>query len=81
MCVVQGDVLLPSCGRSFGVSTIYGALHNCWPDVWCLICAGPTQKKAPKGSKRKTRQARALEQVASTKKAPRSFLDLLQEVK
>jgi len=39
----------------------------------------PTQKKAPKGSKRKTRQARALEQVASTKKAPRSFLDLLQE--
>lgn len=39
----------------------------------------PTQKKTPKGSKRKTRQARALERVASTKKAPRGFLDLLQE--
>lgn len=39
----------------------------------------PPQKKTPKGSKRKTRQARAQERVASAKKAPRNFLDLLQE--
>lgn len=40
----------------------------------------PHPKKQAKGSKRKTRQAKALERVASIKKAPRSFLDLLQEV-
>ncbi|CAK9219572.1 unnamed protein product [Sphagnum troendelagicum] len=39
----------------------------------------PHPKKQAKGSKRKTRQAKALERVASIKKAPRSFLDLLQE--
>lgn len=44
-------------------------------------CTGFTQKKTPKGSKRKTRQTKALERVASTKKAPRNFLDLLQEVR
>ncbi|KAJ4875221.1 SWR1 complex subunit 6 [Raphanus sativus] len=36
---------------------------------------GYLQKKQPKGSKRKTRQAKALE----ARKAPKSFTDLLQE--
>jgi hypothetical protein len=40
----------------------------------------PHPKKQAKGSKRKTRQAKALERVALIKKAPRNFLDLLQEV-
>ncbi|KAJ7534935.1 hypothetical protein O6H91_12G011000 [Diphasiastrum complanatum] len=40
---------------------------------------GFSQKKAPKGSKRKTRQAKALERLGNTKKAPRTFLEMLHE--
>eukprot|EP00249_Psilotum_nudum_P001626 c14235_g1_i2 orf=175-723(+) len=39
-----------------------------------------SQKKQPKGSKRKTRQAKALEKLESARKLPRSFLEVLQEL-
>jgi hypothetical protein len=55
-------------------------VHVFWILLWSLWKIGPHPKKQAKGSKRKTRQAKALERVASIKKAPRSFLDLLQEV-
>ena len=41
---------------------------------WFVV--GYVQKKQHKGSKRKTRQAKALE----ARKAPKSFTELLQEV-
>lgn len=44
--------------------------------IMFFFVAGYLQKKQPKGSKRKTRQAKALE----ARKAPKSFTDLLQEV-
>ncbi len=61
-------------------SLVSSQIHMFWTLLWCFWWTGPHPKKQAKGSKRKTRQAKALERVASIKKAPRSFLDLLQEV-
>ncbi|OAE27873.1 hypothetical protein AXG93_3459s1160 [Marchantia polymorpha subsp. ruderalis] len=43
---------------------------------------GFREKKAAKGTKRKTRRAKAqaMERIGNNKKTPRSFLELLQEV-
>ena len=43
-----------------------------------MFTAAYIQKKLSKNTKRKTRQAKALE---NAKKAPRTFMELLQEVR
>lgn len=51
-----------------------------YPSNWwcCIFNYAAYQKKPNKSTKRKTRQAKALE---NAKKAPRTFLELLQEVR
>ncbi|KAK3015677.1 hypothetical protein RJ639_007514 [Escallonia herrerae] len=57
-----------------GVGLLESGGHVCQKNL--SVFSAPFQKKQSKSTKRKTRQAKALE---NAKKAPRTFLELLQE--
>lgn len=54
-----------------------GYIHLVYIFIFGPLVAGYMQKRQAKGTKRKTRQAKALE---NARKAPRTFLELLNEV-
>lgn len=54
-----------------------GYVHLVYIFIFGPLVAGYMQKRQSKGTKRKTRQAKALE---NARKAPRTFLELLNEV-